>query len=252
MKSSSLILYFFLGLSIGYAQERLDAPPYNEDFVMDRNNLANSLYTQLVLHKPLILDPDEEWRTWTTVNNWAFGKDRGNLVMITDLNSLHPFFRDKVIELKSRCASLGIHLAIVETYRTRAKQTEYKSMGQKYTRSAGGISKHQYGLAADVVPLQDSVADWDDARLWQKVGQVGEQLGLRWGGRWQHPYDPGHFEWTGGLSSQHLIAGILPKPPQPNNYPCLADDVLQLTAFWRAWEAQQLRTQPVLQLTQSK
>jgi hypothetical protein len=54
-------------------------------------------------------------------------------------------------------------------------------------------------------------------KLWKKVGAVGEQLGLRWGGRWRNPYDPGHFEWTGGLSSYHLSNGLLPYLPKSYN-----------------------------------
>ena len=129
------------------------------------------------------------------------------LPMIADLSALHPFFRDRIIELVKICKSKGIELAIVETYRTHAKQHEYKTMGKKYTSSGAGRSKHQYGLAIDVVPIVDSAAVWDNPALWRKVGVVGEKLGLRWGGRWRKPYDPGHFEWTGGLSSGHLGAG---------------------------------------------
>ena len=95
------------------------------------------------------------------------------------------------------------------------------------------------GLAVDVVPMIDSVAQWDDARLWKKVGTTGEQLGLRWGGRWRNPYDPGHFEWTGGLSSYHLAGGFLPKVPQPELYPCLDDELALLTESWKAWEVEQ-------------
>jgi len=182
---------------------------------------------------------EDRWKTWRTVENFAFGKDRGNLPMITDINALHPYFRDKVIALISTCKAKGIELAVVETYRTHAKQNEYKAMGKHYTRSSGGKSKHQYGLAIDVVPLIDSVAQWENVRLWRKVGLIGEQLGLRWGGRWRSLYDPGHFEWTGGLSSYHLANGQWPAIPKPLNYPCLDEELVELTDSWRAWELEQ-------------
>jgi hypothetical protein len=183
-------------------------------------------------------NPSEPWQQWSLVENFAFGKDRGELTMIADLNALHPFFRDKVRDLIIRCKSKGIELAIVETYRTHAKQNEYRSMGRKYTNSTGGKSKHQYGLAVDVVPIVNGVAMWDNALLWKKIGLMGEKMGLRWGGRWRKPYDPGHFEWTGGLSSTHLSAGQLPNIPD-QNYPCIHEDVEQLRAFWSHWEALQ-------------
>jgi hypothetical protein len=181
----------------------------------------------------------EVWRTWQTVENYTFGKDRGSLPMIADLDALHPYFKDKINTLISICKSKGIELAIVETYRTRSKQNEFKAMGKKYTRSAGGHSKHQYGLAVDVVPVIDSVAQWDNVKLWRKVGAIGEQLGLRWGGRWKNPYDPGHFEWTGGLSSYHLSAGLKPRVPKLEKYDCIEEDLNQLVEYWKAWETEQ-------------
>ncbi len=39
------------------------------------------------------------WKNWSFVENYAFGKDRGDLPMITDLNSLHPFFRDQILNV---------------------------------------------------------------------------------------------------------------------------------------------------------
>jgi hypothetical protein len=180
-------------------------------------------------------EPIEMWKQWNVVENFTFGKDRGALTMIADLNALHPFFRDKVKELIVRCKKQGIELAIVETYRTHAKQNEYRSMGRKYTNSTGGKSKHQYGLAVDVVPLVNGVAVWDNVLLWKKVGVSGEKLGLRWGGRWKKPYDPGHFEWTGGLTSVHLASGQLPAIIE-DHYPCIHEDIETLRNCWNQWE----------------
>lgn len=186
-------------------------------------------------------DPDSSyaWVRWKTVANFTFGKDRGSLPMIADLNALHPYFRDQVQLLIQRCRDKGIELAVVETFRTHAKQNEYRGMGKNYTRSKGGRSKHQYGLAVDVVPLKDSVAIWDNRALWKKIGLEGERLGLRWGGRWRSLYDPGHFEWTGGLSTQTLAQGAFPSLPQPRVYPTLTRDLARLQTYWQAWEAEQ-------------
>ena len=187
----------------------------------------------------LKLDTTDVWKKWSLVENYSFGKDRGSLPMITELNALHPYFRDKIYALILLCKLNGINLAVVETFRTRSKQNEYKSMGKKYTRSAGGSSKHQYGLAVDLVPIVDSVAVWDNVVLWRKIGIAGEKLGLRWGGRWKRPYDPGHFEWSGGLTSNHFAMGIFPTIPIKENYPCIDDDIKILKSHWAAWEIEQ-------------
>lgn len=183
----------------------------------------------------------EVWKEWKTVDNFAFGKNRGDLPMIADLNSLHPYFRDKIYQLIKNCKAKGIELAVVESYRTHAKQQEYYTMGRKYTRTAGGKSKHQYGLAVDVVPVKDSVAIWDNVALWRKIGVEGEKLGLRWGGRWKSPYDPAHFEWSGGLTAYHLSAGVFPTIPPANasGYPCIHDDLSELKKYWEMWETEQ-------------
>jgi peptidoglycan L-alanyl-D-glutamate endopeptidase CwlK len=177
---------------------------------------------------------------WKTVSNYTFGKNRGDMPMICDLSALHPYFRDKIIELIANCREKGIELAVVETYRTVAKQNEYKQLGKIYTRSSGGRSRHQYGLAVDVVPVIDAVPSWHNEVVWKKVGVIGEKLGLRWGGRWRHPYDPGHFEWSGGVTSAGMEAGNQPRVPHASeNYPCLGDDLKKLQAYWTRWEHEQ-------------
>jgi hypothetical protein len=180
------------------------------------------------------------WKDWNYVENHAFGKNRGDIHMIADVDALHPYFRDKIQMLISMCKAKGIELAFVETYRTPAKQAEYKNMGRKYTRSGAGKSKHQYGLAVDVVPIVNGEAQWHNLALWKKIGTTGERLGLRWGGRWRYPFDPGHFEWTGGLSTVDLANGRKPYIPKVDQlYPCLDEDIKLLKKYWAAWETEQ-------------
>lgn len=191
------------------------------------------------VEEPAPIDPDDYWKTWTVIENYTFNKDRGNIPMIADLKALHPYFRDKIITLIQRCQEKGIELRVVESYRTHAKQSEYFGMGRKYTRSKGGKSKHQYGLAVDLVPIVNDQAQWDSLALWKKIGTTGESLGLRWGGRWKAPYDPAHFEWSGGVTTTHLNAGTFPAVPKKEHYPCLQEDLEFLVKSWELWEAEQ-------------
>jgi hypothetical protein len=229
----SLLVLSFSGSAQSILQE---SAPYTAQHRQLVAELIQSLAT--AVEQPPITN-QEDWETWQTVENYTFGKDRGSLPMIADLDALHPYFREKIMQLIAICKLKGIELKLVETFRTHAKQNEYKNMGKKYTRSGGGRSKHQYGLAVDVVPVVDSVAQWDDYKLWKRIGAVGEQLGLRWGGRWRNPYDPGHFEWTGGLSSYHLSNGLFPIPPDSYLNPCLQEELATLIENWQAWEVEQ-------------
>ena len=212
-------------------------PPHNDEHALAVSTIMQSFESPFEA-EAIDEEPVEELQRWSTVENFAFGKDRGSMPMINDLSALHPYFRNKVEALIAACSAKGIQLAVVETYRTRAKQNEYRSMGRIYTRSTGGHSKHQYGLAVDVVPIVDSVAQWHDPVLWKKIGNAGERLGLRWGGRWRHPYDPGHFEWTGGVTTASLEKGMMPRVA-PQQYPCLDEDLEMLRASWNEWEAEQ-------------
>src|SRR5688572_17887402 len=223
--------------SFSQSNDELLVPPFAAEHVENVNALLRS-FEEPAPAEPAVA-PLPDWQRWNTVTNYTFGKNRGAMSMFADLNALHPYFRLKVEALIEACRAKGIELAVVETYRTRAKQNEYRSMGRIYTRSTGGKSKHQYGLAIDVVPIVDSVATWHNAALWKKIGVAGEKLGLRWGGRWRHPYDPGHFEWTGGLSSTLLEKGMFPHVPEKAGLPCLHEDLTALKESWEAWEAEQ-------------
>lgn len=232
------ISVFLGGLLICQTSFGQGVVPFTTEFLQQREEFLESIQWQTA--PEIVIDTVYGWKDWTYVDNYTFGKDRGSLPMIADLKALHPYFRDKVIQLISKCEEKGITLAIVETYRTRAKQYEYRAMGKKYTRATGGKSKHQYGIAVDVVPIVDSAAVWNNKQLWRTIGLVGERLGLRWGGRWRHLYDPGHFEWP---VSKELLAtrathnqSIL---PEEESYPCLEEDLILLTKYWNAWEVEQ-------------
>lgn len=215
---------------------REHAEYFHEAELFEDIRIDSSLIAIETFHGPeILIDTVNGWKHWACVENYSFGKNRGALTMIADLNALHPYFRDKVRELIEKCKKQGIELAIVETYRTHAKQNEYRGMGRKYTNSVGGRSKHQYGLAVDVVPVVKGEPVWDSPVLWKKIGITGEKLGLRWGGRWKKPYDPAHFEWTGGLTSIHLAAGTFPSVPT-DKYPCIDEDLAMLRRYWKEWE----------------
>jgi hypothetical protein len=242
MKKNRLVaLLFLVVVSICVSAQTISrSEQYLAALVIPYLN-SDTTAKQTVSEEKIMIDTVNGWKEWKTVQNFTFGKDRGSLPMIADLHSLHPYFRDKISQLIRNCKKKGIELAIVESYRTHAKQSEYFGMGRKYTRSAGGKSKHQYGLAVDVVPVIDSVAVWDNLALWRKIGTEGEKLGLRWGGRWRSPFDPAHFEWTGGATTYSLATGALPVIPTHTKevYPCIEDDIRMLKKYWEAWETEQ-------------
>lgn len=130
--------------------------------------------------------------------------------IITDLVHLHPAFRNKVIDLMVLCHKEGIELRISETYRSISRQNYLKAIGRHVTTLVGGDSRHQYGLAIDLIPYRRHKLAWNEATL-HRIGTLGESIGLGWGGKWQTLYDPGHFEWK--ITTEELRGGMLPDIP---------------------------------------
>jgi len=132
------------------------------------------------------------------------------LKQVNDLKYLHPVFREKINELRRICLNKGIEFDIVETYRTPELQNKYlHKKGKRVTRLKGGDSKHQYGMAVDIVPVINCKQRWGKNKQWKQIGEVGEDLGLIWGGRWRSPHDPGHFEFK--VDVEDLKNGVYPE-----------------------------------------
>jgi peptidoglycan L-alanyl-D-glutamate endopeptidase CwlK len=70
--------------------------------------------------------------------------------------------------------------------------------GPKVTYAGPGESYHQYRLAYDCVPIVNGKAVWstsgDGERMWQTLGQAGQQCGLEWAGTWSRFCEYPHFQ----------------------------------------------------------
>jgi len=105
------------------------------------------------------------------------------------IDVLSPDIRDAAFWLVYVVRSAGFPLQITSSVRTRQEQASFVAQG----RSRLARSKHLVGQAFDVDVhgvARDEIPMW----FWQQLGWLGEYLGLRWGGRWSDPWDPGHFE----------------------------------------------------------
>ncbi|MCQ2611863.1 MAG: M15 family metallopeptidase [Treponema sp.] len=118
-----------------------------------------------------------------------------------------------------RLKSYGVEtVAISETKRDLAVQMAYYSRGRMEAKdvrmmyAVAGLydpsdvecrtintntlrSKHIQGLAIDLVPVKNNKYWWDAPKeVWERMGEIGEQYGLKWGGRWKDFQDCPHFE----------------------------------------------------------
>ncbi|GAB2918003.1 M15 family metallopeptidase [Paraburkholderia jirisanensis] len=117
-----------------------------------------------------------------------------------DWNLLDADFRTRLLLVyKIMHEQYGYDMALLEGYRSPERQNRLAQLGGNVTNAAAFQSYHQYGLAADNAFLRDGklvITEKDPwaMRGYQLYGQVAEQVGLTWGGRWKL-MDLGHVEY---------------------------------------------------------
>lgn len=156
-------------------------------------------------------------------------KDRITLQRIA---LLHPSIQSEVSEIYDKiCKALtGTSFCrFTHTLRTFKEQNDLYAKGrtapgQKVTNAKGGESYHNYGLAIDIVIINNGQAVWsrgqdfdgDKIPDWMEVVSIFKSYGWEWGGDWKFKDYP-HFQKTFGYSTKELNA--LPKIK--SSYPIL-------------------------------
>lgn len=138
--------------------------------------------------------------------------------MDRSLDSLSSEFQPLAFELLARLVGRGIMVMIVQTSRTEAEHLQNVANGTSSTRASKHLPRklRQFLVlshpnpdmekcdAMDLCPYETWEAhgpdklQWDESKnpqAWAAIGEEAEKLGLRWGGRWHKPHDPGHVEW---------------------------------------------------------
>lgn len=117
--------------------------------------------------------------------------------MSRKLDDLSPRFRPLAFQFLARLTEAGIPVMVIDTLRTPEEHAANLANGTSWTKR----SKHLDGDAIDICPfaIYDLAGadklQWDAGHpVWKKIGDIGEGLGLRWGGRWVQR-DMGHFEY---------------------------------------------------------
>ena len=130
-----------------------------------------------------------------------------------NINDLLPNVKVRVEKFIELCDEEGIDLLITSTYRDNESQEALYEQGRTrpgkiVTNAKSGESWHNYRCAIDIVPLVNGKPNWDGSDpIWKKIGELGEQAGLEWAGRWRSFKELAHFQYTGGLTLADLKAG---------------------------------------------
>ena len=137
------------------------------------------------------------------------------------LDDLLPPVRARAQAFLDACKQEGIDLLVTSTFRDLESQAALYAQGRttpgkRVTNAKAGQSYHNWRVAFDVVPMRDGKPVWNttgaDGKLWERIGQLGEAVGLEWAGRWKTFREYAHFQYTGGLSLAQLAAGKTPSP----------------------------------------
>ena len=140
-----------------------------------------------------------------------------------NLDSLSAAFYPKACELIARCAARGVMLLVVQTSRTEAEHAANLAAGTSSASRSKHLPRRLRGMpigpdagkadAIDLVPYAQFALYGPDKLTYDTadpafrvIGEEAERIGLRWGGRWQTPHDPGHAELPFPEDQARLIA----------------------------------------------
>lgn len=142
-----------------------------------------------------------------------------------NISQLHPEAQKKALKLQQECLKIGIKIKIGECFRTVDEQDALYAKGRTtggsiVTNAKGNSfsSMHQWGVAFDIYLDMDIDGDGktsDDIynntkKTFNKVGAIGKDLGLEWGGDWKSIKDLPHFQlpyWGSTTSKLKSVFG---------------------------------------------
>lgn len=126
----------------------------------------------------------------------VIGKTIEKLVLV-DKQDLLPLVKKKANDLIYVMRKLNRPIRITEGFRSTERQNELYAQGRTtvgniVTNAKGGESFHNYGIAFDVVFIEDGYNAPE--KDWELLGFMGKRLGFDWGGDWKGFTDKPHFE----------------------------------------------------------
>lgn len=129
-----------------------------------------------------------------------------------EISQLHPYLQELVLKLVEECAKQNLQIAIGECYRTVEEQNALYAIGRskpgsKVTNARGDSysSMHQWGVAFDIYRNDEKGLYYNADSFFNRVGKVGEALGLEWGGSWSGLVDLPHFQLPDWGSTPTLL-----------------------------------------------
>lgn len=130
------------------------------------------------------------------------------------LSSLNPYVAQLARRFLALTKANNLDVRIQAVFRSWDEEDRLYAQGRTtpgdvITNTRGGESYHNWGLAFDAAPFENGAVS-NDLEKFRKMGRLGQQVGLEWGGTFKDIVDLPHFQYTFGLSSKQLLNGESP------------------------------------------
>lgn len=133
-----------------------------------------------------------------------------------EIKDLYPSFQPLVTKFLDETNKLTTpwKTFITDGFRSFEEQTELYAQGRTkagktVTNAKAGESWHNFGLAIDVAFQKDGKLSYDQ-KLYNKIVNIGKELGFVWGGEFTGLVDKPHFEWHPNLTLAQARVGLRP------------------------------------------
>lgn len=124
------------------------------------------------------------------------------------IEDLHPNLIPLCEQFLENCLERNLNIRVIFTYRMPVEQDVLYNKGRTrpgsiVTNLRGNQSKHCFTIEGQPAAKAFDFGVFENDGSYQgngkdiryvRAGIIGEQLGLRWGGRWKSPFDPSHLE----------------------------------------------------------
>lgn len=138
-----------------------------------------------------------------------------------DITKLHPRLQTMIVRLKELCELNGLKIGIGDAFRTTEEQNALYAQGRTtlgniITNAKGTTysSAHQWGIAFDFYRDDGTGAYNDSDDFFTKVGNLGQSIGLEWGGTWTSFVDKTHFQLPDWGSTPFKLKEMYGTPEQ--------------------------------------
>lgn len=148
--------------------------------------------------------------------------DRVDARSEANIATLHRRVQPLARQLVQLAQANGLDAKVLSGTRTYAEQDALFRQGG-VTKARGGYSNHNFGLAFDLgIFIDGKYIDEEADRggfprakmdaLYRKLGGIGKDIGLAWGGDWKGFVDMPHFQlepaWAEGMEEKQMLAEL--------------------------------------------